>query len=54
MSPRAPFLDLCYSRCTLDIDSELRFFADDCVCYREINDTEDTVRVQEDIDRLGG
>ena len=38
---------------TEDIDSELRFFADDCVCYREIKDTEDTVKLQEDIDRLG-
>ena len=51
-------MDLCYSRCTLnditeDIDSELRLFADDCVCYCEIKDTEDTVKLQEDIDRLG-
>ena len=38
---------------TEDIDSELRLFADDCVCYREIKDTEDTVKFQEDIDRLG-
>ena len=36
-----------------DIDSEQRLFADDCVCYREIKDTEDTVKLQEDIDRLG-
>ena len=35
---------------TEDIDSELRLFADDCVCYREIKDTEDTVKLQ---DRLG-
>ena len=27
---------------TEDIDSELRLFADDCVCYREIKNTEDT------------
>ena len=26
------------------IDSEIRLFADDCVCYREIKDTEDTVK----------
>ena len=39
---------------TEDIDSELRLFADDCVCYREITDIEDTVKLQEDIDRLGG
>ena len=38
---------------TEDIDSELRLFADDCVCYREIKDTEDRVKLQEDIDRLG-
>ena len=38
---------------TEDIDSELRLFADDCVCYREIKDIEDTVKLQEDIDRLG-
>ena len=38
---------------TEDIDSELRLFADDCVCYREIKGTEDTVKLQEDIDHLG-
>ena len=38
---------------TTDIDSEIRLFADDCVCYREIKGTEDTVKFQEDIDRLG-
>ena len=38
---------------TEDIDSELRLFADDCVYYRKIKDTEDTVKLQEDIDRLG-
>ena len=27
---------------TTDIDSEIRLFADDCVCYREIKGTEDT------------
>ena len=32
---------------TEDIDSELRLFADDCVCYREIKNTEDTVKLQE-------
>ena len=34
-------------------DSEIRLFADDCVCYREIKATEDTVKLQEYIDRLG-
>ena len=38
---------------TTDIDSEIRLFADDCVCYREIKGTEDTVKLQADIDRLG-
>ena len=34
---------------TENIDPELRLFADDCVCYREIKDTEDTVKLQEDM-----
>ena len=38
---------------TEDIDSELRLFAGDCVCYREIKDTEDMMKLQEDIDCLG-
>ena len=38
---------------TTDIDSEIRLFADDCVCYHEIKGTEDTVKLQEDIDHLG-
>ena len=38
---------------TTDIDSEIRLFADDCVCYREIKGTEATLKLQEDIDRLG-
>ena len=38
---------------TTDIDSEIRLFVDDCVCYRKIKGTEDTVKLQEDIDRLG-
>ena len=36
-----------------DTESEIRLFADDCVCYREIKDEEDTVKLQRDIDRLG-
>ena len=36
-----------------DIDSEIRLFTDACVCYCEIRGTEDTVKLQEDIDRLG-
>ena len=36
-----------------DIESEIRLFADDCVCYSEIKDIEDTLKLQKDIDRLG-
>ena len=35
-----------------DIDSEIRLFADDCVCYREIKGTQDTGKLQKDLDRL--
>ena len=35
------------------IDSEIRLFADDRVCYREIKDTEDTLKLWKDIDQLG-
>ena len=38
---------------TSDIESEIRLFADDCVCYREIKNVEGTVKLQKDIDRLG-
>ena len=34
------------------IESEIRLFADDCVCYHEIKDEEDTLKLQRDIDRL--
>ena len=36
-----------------DTESEIRLFADDCVCYCEIKDKEDTLKLQKDIDRLG-
>ena len=36
-----------------DIEFEIRLFADDCVCYGEIKDAEDTIKLQRDIDRLG-
>ena len=36
-----------------DIGSEIRLFADDCVCYREVKDAEDTLKLQKDIDSLG-
>ena len=35
---------------TANIESEIRLFAEDCVCYRE---KEDTLKLQRDIDRLG-
>ena len=34
--------------------SEIRLFADDCVCYREIKNEEDTLKLQRYINRLGG
>ena len=36
-----------------DIEAEIRLSADDCVCYCEIKDKEDTMKLQRDIDRLG-
>ena len=38
---------------TVDIESEISLFADDCVCYREVKEIEDTLKLQRDIDRLG-
>ena len=35
-----------------DIESEIRLFADDCVCYREIKDEKDTIKLQRDSNRL--
>ena len=35
------------------IESEIRLFADDCVCYREIKEMEYIKKLQNDIDRLG-
>ena len=35
-----------------DIESEIRLFADDCVCCCEIQDEEDTMKLQRDIDQL--
>ena len=37
---------------SIDIDSEIRLIADDCVCYREIRDTDDSLKLQEDIHRI--
>ena len=39
---------------TADKESEIRLFADDCVCYREIQDIEDTLKLPRDnIEGLG-
>ena len=35
------------------IDSQIRMFADDYVCYYEIRTVEDTLKLQKDIDLLG-
>ena len=35
------------------IESEIRMFADDCVCCRQIDSTGDTSKLQKDIDQLG-
>ena len=35
------------------IDSQIRLFADDCVCYREIRTVKDTLKLQKDIGLLG-
>ena len=57
MSPqgtvRAPLLFSVYiNDISSDFESEIRPFADECVCYREIKDEEDTIKLQ-NIDRLG-
>lgn len=36
-----------------NINSEIRLFADDCVCYRTIDTINDCIKLQEDIDKLG-
>ena len=33
-----------------DIESEVRLFADDCVCYGEIKEKEDILKLQNDIE----
>ena len=38
---------------SVDIESEIRLVVDDCVCYREIKNEEDTFKLQRGIDRLG-
>ena len=38
---------------SVDSESEIRLFADDCVCYPEIKNEENTLKLQRDIYRLG-
>ena len=33
------------------IESEIRHFADDCVCYRDVKEIKNTVKLQKDISR---
>ena len=51
--PGPLLFSLYISNISSDIESEIRLFADDCVCYRGIKDEEDTMKLQRDIDRLG-
>ena len=37
----------------VDIDPQIRLFADDCVCYQKISTVEDTLKLQKDIDLSG-
>ena len=48
-----PLLCLYINDISADIETEIRLFADDCICYRKIKEIEDTVKLQKDIDRLG-
>ena len=38
---------------TTDIETEMRLFAHDCVCYHEIKDKEDTLKLQRETDPFG-
>ena len=55
MSLRAPFSapSLSINDISVDTESEIRLAADDCVCYREIENEEDTLKLKRDIDHLG-
>ena len=57
MSHKGPFLvhygSLYINDIFTDIDSETRLFADDRVCYREIRDTDDPLKIQKDTYTLG-
>ena len=58
VSHRAPYFcpllfSLCINDISADIESEIRIFADDCVCYCEIKEIEDTAKIQRCIDPFG-
>ena len=38
---------------TSDIESKISLFSEDCFCYREIKNKDDTLKLQKDIDSLG-
>ena len=38
---------------SVDIESEIRLLADECVCYRKIKNKENTLKLQRGINRLG-
>jgi len=49
----SPLMFLLYiNDITQDINSQLQLFVDDCLLYRVINNTEDTKKLQEDLNRL--
>ena len=44
---------LCINETMSDVESEVRLFAGDCLCYPQIKDMVDTLKHQNDTDRLG-
>ena len=57
MSHRALFLVPCFfslhiNDITAGIESEIKHFANDCVCNREVKNKEDILKLQRDSDRL--
>ena len=43
---------LCINEIMSDVESEKRLFASDCLCYPQIKDMVDTLKLQNDTDRL--
>jgi len=44
----------CVNYIRRNIESKIRFFADDCIIYRKILNIKDVEKLQTDLDRLGG